>query len=161
MKTLDSREASRLATRIGVRRLFMLQLDSEMKYLARELVGAEKMALQYKTIGSWQELKDGLLLAAVDRALFEDGREIRTKEAFVAKADDGYRRLSGGGQGTKQYRPRNPFQLSRSGRCCYRQNFHRCSPARSVIFATNFPDWCQNIFCRTCPPIVSCIYQDI
>ena len=94
LRVLDSRAASRTATRDGVRRLFMLQLEQELKQLARNLDGVEQMALQYKPLGSWAELKDQLFSAAVDRALFDGVSEIRTRDAFVARANDGWRRLS-------------------------------------------------------------------
>jgi ATP-dependent helicase HrpA len=52
------------------------------------------MSLHYKPLGNWRELKDQLLSAAVDRALYRDVDEIRTRDVFVAVANDGWRRLT-------------------------------------------------------------------
>jgi ATP-dependent helicase HrpA len=94
LRVLDSREASKQANRGGVRRLFMLQLDQEMRQLARGLTGIEEMSRHYKPLGTWPELKEQLLSAAVDRALYSEIDEIRTREMFITVADDGWRRLS-------------------------------------------------------------------
>ncbi|HSV16624.1 MAG TPA: DUF3418 domain-containing protein, partial [Tepidisphaeraceae bacterium] len=94
LRVLDSREASKQANRGGVRRLFMIQLDQEMKQLARTFTGVEQMSLHYKPLGKWPELKDQLLSAAVDRALYRDVDEIRTRDIFIAVANDGWRRLT-------------------------------------------------------------------
>jgi ATP-dependent helicase HrpA len=94
LRVLDSREASKHANRDGVRRLFMIELDQEMKQLARTLVGIEQMSLHYKPLGTWPELKDQLLSAAVDRALYRDVDEIRSRDVFIAVANHGWRRLT-------------------------------------------------------------------
>ena len=94
LRVLDSREASVHANRAGVRRLFMLQLGGEMKQLARGLTHVEEMSLLFKPLGSWNELRDDLLSAAVDRSLFNPAEDIRSREVFVNKAKDGWNRLS-------------------------------------------------------------------
>ena len=52
------------------------------------------MSRNFKPLGTWPELKEQLLSTAVDRALFSEVDEIRTRDAFVAIANDGWRRLS-------------------------------------------------------------------
>ncbi len=95
LRVLDSRGASVVAHRGGVRRLFMLQLEQELRQIARTLHHTEEMTRLYKPLGKWTELKDDFIAAAVDRALFGGTTgDIRTKDAFVSKADDGWRNLS-------------------------------------------------------------------
>jgi ATP-dependent helicase HrpA len=94
LRVLDSRDSSVRSNRAGVRRLFMLQLEQELKQLVRSFDGIEQMSLWYKPLGTWAELKDDLLSAAVDRALFVAGEDIRNRDLFVSKAQDGWRRLS-------------------------------------------------------------------
>jgi ATP-dependent helicase HrpA len=94
LRVLDSRDSSVRSNRAGVRRLFMLQLEQELKQLVRSFDGIEQMSLWYKPLGTWAELKDDLLSAAVDRALFVAGEDIRKRDLFVSKAQDGWRRLS-------------------------------------------------------------------
>jgi ATP-dependent helicase HrpA len=72
----------------------MLQLEQELKQLVRSFDGIDQMSLWYKPLGTWAELKDDLLSAAVDRALFVAGEDIRKRDLFVSKAQDGWRRLS-------------------------------------------------------------------
>jgi ATP-dependent helicase HrpA len=96
LRLLDSLEVARLSTRAGVRRLFMLQLREEMKYLARTIPGLDTMALQYATLGNGEQLKSALLTLAADRALFDHdpAADIRTYDAFTARAKTGWQRLS-------------------------------------------------------------------
>jgi ATP-dependent helicase HrpA len=52
------------------------------------------MWLNYATLGTCDELKRDIVTAAVDRALFEDGVLVRTRDEFVERAETGWRRLS-------------------------------------------------------------------
>ena len=56
----------------GLRRLFILQLGEQMKYLARNLPGIDAMCLHYATIGPCADLRRDLLQVITDRALFGD-----------------------------------------------------------------------------------------
>ena len=94
MRVMDSRAASVTANRAGVRRLFMLQLEQELRQLARGFTHVEEMTRAYKTLGKWAELKEQIIASAVDRALFADTAEIRTHDAFVTVARDGWLRLT-------------------------------------------------------------------
>ena len=94
LRVMDSREASVLANRAGVRRLFMLQLEPELRVLARGFNHVEEMTRAYKPLGTWAELKQQILSAAVDRALFAKTADIRTHAQFVEVARDGWLRLT-------------------------------------------------------------------
>jgi ATP-dependent helicase HrpA len=96
LRLLDSPEAQASSMRAGLRRLFMIQVASELKQLSRLIPDLDTLTLYYSTIGPAQQLKDDLVQAAADRAFF-DGRspmEIRTQEDFARRAAEGWRRLS-------------------------------------------------------------------
>jgi ATP-dependent helicase HrpA len=92
LRVLDTAESAAASTRAGLRRLFMLQLAGEIKSLARRLP-IDQMCLHYSTIGECDELRQGLVTAAADRALFADASPVRTREQFIARAEDAWRRL--------------------------------------------------------------------
>jgi ATP-dependent helicase HrpA len=95
LRLLDSSEAAREATRAGLRRMFMLQLREEFRYLERTLPELDRLCLYYATIGRCDALKDDLVLAIADRGLFGDALpEIRTREEFATRAEAGWRRLA-------------------------------------------------------------------
>ena len=94
LKVMDSREASLAANRAGVRRLFMLQLEGELRTVSRGFTHQMEMTAAYRPLGKWAELKEQIVAAAVDRALYADAADIRTREAFVTVARDGWRRLT-------------------------------------------------------------------
>jgi ATP-dependent helicase HrpA len=86
----------------GLRRLFMIQVAEELKYLSRKLQGVEPMCLHYALLGRCDELKRDLLTAIADAALFDDeddeaAARIRTRDAFAARAEAGWRRLAAAG----------------------------------------------------------------
>jgi ATP-dependent helicase HrpA len=94
IRLLDSREAADAEMRRGLKRLFMLQLKKEFTQLARSIPDMQQMCLWWATRGSCDQLKEDLLSAIADRAFFGDHKVIRTREAFIALASDGWRRLS-------------------------------------------------------------------
>ena len=101
LRLLDTAAAAEHAMRAGLRRLFMLQLREEFKWLSRKLPGVEPMCLHYATVAPCDDLKTDLLAATADRALFgddladdADAATVRTQPAFAARAAAGWRGLS-------------------------------------------------------------------
>lgn len=94
LRLFDTSDAASAAMRGGLRKLFMLQLGDSVRQLQRGLSNIQRMALNYATLGSADELKADLITAAVDRALFDDAKPVRTREAFIELAESGWRRLS-------------------------------------------------------------------
>jgi ATP-dependent helicase HrpA len=93
LRLFESPEAASVAHRAGVRRLFILQLGSDVKNLARHVRNLEEASVMYTTLGPADELRDDVLTAAADRALWSEGGEIRTREAFVEHAQSGWKKL--------------------------------------------------------------------
>jgi len=96
LRLFDSAKAADAAHRAGLRRLFIVQLGEEFRYVERSLADLERLCRFYDTIGACEELNDELIQAIVDRAMFANGTasEIRTREAFAASAEAGWRRLA-------------------------------------------------------------------
>ena len=102
LRVLDSPAAARAAMRAGVRRLFMIQVAEELKYLSRKLPGMEQMCLHYALLGNCDELKRDLLTAIADTALFDGADDeaastVRSRERFAERAEAGWRRLTAAG----------------------------------------------------------------
>lgn len=95
LRLFDSPDAAAESMRAGLRRLFMLQVREELQYLERTMEGTERLCLYYATIGRCDDLKDEIVLATTDRAFFGDDPliDIRTHEAFAARAEAAWRRL--------------------------------------------------------------------
>ena len=94
LRLFDTAEVARDAMRTGLRKLFMLQLGEPIRHLQRMLPNSNTLCLNYATLGTCDELKRDIVTAAVDRALFEEGVIVRTREEFVQRAETGWRRLS-------------------------------------------------------------------
>ena len=107
----------------------MIQLDQEMKQLARTLVGIEQMSLHFKPLGNWPELKDELLSAAVEPRCYRDVDEIRTRDVFIAVANDGWRRLTIAGGQLMQPPKRFWFDITRLP-WLFLARFHLCFKVR-------------------------------
>jgi ATP-dependent helicase HrpA len=102
LRVLDSPAAARAAMRGGLRRLFMIQVGEELKYLSRKLPNLEQMCLHYALLGRCDEMKKDLLTAIADAALFdgaddEAAAKVRTRDAFAKQAEAGWRRLTTAG----------------------------------------------------------------
>ena len=85
LRLLDSPDAAKAAHRAGVRRLFMLQLGPELRHLWRRIPNFDRMAMNYKLLGSTDELRSQIVTAAADKAFAADGN-IRTQAEFAKRA---------------------------------------------------------------------------
>jgi ATP-dependent helicase HrpA len=93
LELLDSPEAAAAEHRKGLRRLFMLQLREQARYLEKNLPGLRDMALRFAAIGGAGELKDQLIAAAFDRACLGDPLP-RTASEFSLRCDEARTRLA-------------------------------------------------------------------
>jgi ATP-dependent helicase HrpA len=96
IRLFDQPDAAAEAMRGGLRRLFMLQIGRELEYVERNLPDLDRLCLYYATVGRCDDLRENLLLAIADRAFFDDEAisDLRTRDAFAARAEAGWRRLS-------------------------------------------------------------------
>ncbi|MDN5848218.1 MAG: ATP-dependent RNA helicase HrpA [Nitrococcus sp.] len=93
LRLLDSPEQAAHASLTGIRRLFMLHLPDQTKYLRRKLPGIDRLCLLYSVLGSCDALKQDLLAAVYQRVFMPEQALPRTREAFEARLQAGREEL--------------------------------------------------------------------
>jgi ATP-dependent helicase HrpA len=88
----DPAEAARIH-RIGLRRLFALQLKEQLKYLEKNIPGLQQMGMQFMALGSQEELRDQMIEAGLERACLQEPLPKNPVE-FNARKDEGKSRLN-------------------------------------------------------------------
>lgn len=76
----------------GLRRLFLLQIKEQLKFLSKNTTDLQKMGMQYLFLGSSEELKSRLLQAAVDAA-FMQAPLPKNESEFTKRVQDGKARV--------------------------------------------------------------------
>ncbi|MDB5727067.1 MAG: hrpA, partial [Noviherbaspirillum sp.] len=87
----DPAEAARVH-RLGLRRLFSLQLKEQLKYLEKNIPNLQQMGMQFMALGSQEELRDQIITAGLERAVLQDPLP-RNAEEFNRRKDEGKSRL--------------------------------------------------------------------
>ena len=99
LRLMDSPAIAAAATRLGLRRLFLMQIGDQVRQLARGLPNIDRMALHYATIGPGDELKRDMVNLAASRALFgDDDVLVRQRDEFIHRAERAWQRLSEAGR---------------------------------------------------------------
>ncbi|MBE0613968.1 MAG: ATP-dependent RNA helicase HrpA [Burkholderiales bacterium] len=93
LEVLDAPQKARALHRDGLRRLFMLQLKEQTKYLEKNLPGLRDMGMQFLPFGDAASLKDQLLRVSFDRACMAEPLPTMQAE-FLRRCDEGKTRLS-------------------------------------------------------------------
>jgi ATP-dependent helicase HrpA len=93
LEVYDSAGKAREAHHAGLRRLFMLQLKEQARYVEKSLTGLQAMAMQFTAFGGADELRGQLLAAAFDRACMQDPLP-RTRAEFERRRDDARSRVT-------------------------------------------------------------------
>jgi ATP-dependent helicase HrpA len=93
LEVFDSHEKARTLHRAGLRRLFMLQLKEQARYVEKTLPGLQAMALQFASLGDAAELKAQLVAAAFERACMAEPLP-RTAAAFALRRDEARSRIA-------------------------------------------------------------------
>ncbi len=93
LEVLDAPQKARALHRDGLRRLFMLQLKEQTKYLEKNLPGLRDMAMQFLPFGDAASLKDQLLRVTFDRACMAEPLPTMQAE-FLRRCEEGKTRLS-------------------------------------------------------------------
>jgi ATP-dependent helicase HrpA len=72
LRAFETREAAQLAHRGGLRRLFMLLLKEQVKYMEKNLPDAQKLGMLYMPLGTPQELQNQILAMTFERCCLND-----------------------------------------------------------------------------------------
>ncbi|MDO9054189.1 MAG: ATP-dependent RNA helicase HrpA [Gallionella sp.] len=92
LRAFDTRDAAQAAHRGGLRRLFMLLLKEQVKYLEKNLPDAQRLGMLFMPFGTQQELHQQILAMAFDRACLNE--PLPTTEAeFSARGKEAKNRL--------------------------------------------------------------------
>ncbi|MET0048548.1 MAG: ATP-dependent RNA helicase HrpA [Sedimenticola sp.] len=104
IRVLDSEQNARRAMHDGLRRLFMLKLPGDMRYLRRNLPGLERMRLQYAKAAPAPEglgdkrkpdLERELVALVVDLTFIEGQPPVRDAETFSRRIESSKAELMG------------------------------------------------------------------
>lgn len=93
LRLFDSPDAARAAHLAGVRRLFMLQLGPEMRHLWRNVKNLERMSMNFKLLGSTDELRGQLMAVAAERAFTPDAN-VRKQADYQERGGTAWQRLA-------------------------------------------------------------------
>jgi ATP-dependent helicase HrpA len=93
IEVFDEPEVAAARHRVGLRRLFALQIRDALKYLEKNVPDLQKMAVAYMPLGTQEELRDQIIDVALDRAFLLD--PLPTHEAdFKRRVEEGRGRLT-------------------------------------------------------------------
>ena len=93
LRVYDTREEAQAAHRAGLRRLFMLALKEQVKFLAKNLPGQQEMAMQFLPFGSAQDLLRQILSVTFDRCCLMEPWPASEQE-FAARGKEAKSRLT-------------------------------------------------------------------
>lgn len=93
LQSFDTRDTAQAAQRLGLRRLFMLALKEQVKYLEKNLPGLQAMAMQFLPFGSQQDLQRQVLAVTFDRCCLNEPWP-ETEKDFAARCKDAKARLN-------------------------------------------------------------------
>jgi ATP-dependent helicase HrpA len=93
LRLFDSPDAAKAAHLAGVRRLFMLQLGPELRHLWRNVRNFDRMAMNYKLLGTTDELRGQLVAVAAERAFTPDAN-VREQADYQKRGGTAWQRLA-------------------------------------------------------------------
>ncbi len=96
LQAFDTREAAQAAHRLGLRRLFMLALKEQVKFLEKNLLSGKdyaNLAMQFLPFGSAQDLQRQIFAVTFDRSCLADPLPENEKD-FAARCKDAKSRLN-------------------------------------------------------------------
>jgi len=93
LEVFDAHDRAQVAHRAGLRRLFMLRLKEQARYVEKSLSGLQAMVLQYASLGDANELRTQLVAAAFERACMADPLP-RTATHFGRRCEEARSRVA-------------------------------------------------------------------
>ncbi|MFH2140034.1 MAG: ATP-dependent RNA helicase HrpA [Pseudomonadota bacterium] len=97
LQAFDTAEEAQAVHRAGLRRLFMLALKEQVKFLEKNLPDLQKMAMLFLPFGSQQDLQQQILSVTFDRCCLNDPLP-DSEKTFNARCKDAKSRLNLVGQ---------------------------------------------------------------
>jgi len=92
LRAFDTRDAAQVAHRGGLRRLFMLLLKEQVKYMEKNLPDAQKLGMLFMPLGTPQELQQQILAMTFERCCLNEPLPNNEAE-FSARGKEAKNRL--------------------------------------------------------------------
>ncbi|HEU0283172.1 MAG TPA: DUF3418 domain-containing protein, partial [Gallionella sp.] len=92
LRAFDTRDAAQIAHRGGLRRLFMLLLKEQVKYLEKNLPDAQRLGMLFMPFGTQQELQQQILALTFERCCLNDPLPANEAE-FTVRGKEAKNRL--------------------------------------------------------------------
>ena len=67
---------------LGLKRLYLLALKQQIKYLSKNLPNIQKICMSYATIGGCNDLKLSIVDASIEKSFFENKIRVKNKKSF-------------------------------------------------------------------------------
>lgn len=93
IEVFDEPEVAAAKHRVGLRRLFALNLRDALKYLEKNIPDLQKMAVGYMPLGTHEELREQIVEVALDRAFLLDPLPANAAD-FQRRLEEGRGRLT-------------------------------------------------------------------
>jgi ATP-dependent helicase HrpA len=92
LEVFDDPTVAARTHRIGLRRLFSLQMKDQIKFIEKSIPGLQQMGMQFMSMGTQEELREQIINKALDIACLQD--PLPTDAAtFARRKDEGKSRL--------------------------------------------------------------------
>jgi len=92
LEVFDDPNVAARTHRIGLRRLFMLQMRDQIKFVEKSIPNLQQMGMQFMSMGTQEELRDQIIAKAIDIACLQD--PLPADEAsFIKRKDEGKSRI--------------------------------------------------------------------
>jgi ATP-dependent helicase HrpA len=92
LEVFDDPNVAARTHRVGLRRLFALQLKDQLKFAEKNIPGLQGMGMQFMSVGTQEELRDQIIAKAIDIACLQDPLPINSGE-FNKRKDEGKGRI--------------------------------------------------------------------
>ncbi|MHA4867340.1 ATP-dependent RNA helicase HrpA [Duganella sp. PWIR1] len=92
LEVFDDPTVAARTHRIGLRRLFALQMKDQIKFIEKSIPGLQQMGMQFMSMGTQEELREQIINKALDIACLQDPLPIDAA-SFTKRKEDGKSRL--------------------------------------------------------------------
>ncbi len=93
LEVFDDQTLAQRTHRLGLRRLFALQLKDQLKFLEKNIPGLQNLGMQFINLGSQEQLREQILNKAIDLACLQDPLP-QNATSFSKRKDDGKARIN-------------------------------------------------------------------
>jgi len=92
LEVFDDPTVAARTHRVGLRRLFALQMKDQIKFIEKGIPGLQQMGMQFMSMGTQEELREQIINKALDIACLQDPLPIDAA-SFAKRKDEGKSRL--------------------------------------------------------------------